>query len=65
MEILAKILALVPFVIAINAVLSGVKAGLDAVHDKLDPSGKISGVLASIIGVLQKAIDFASANGKH
>lgn len=66
MELITKAIALLPYLIAVNVVLSGV-AGM--VHGISEAFGKsdapIVKGLGNIAAILKKVIDFASANNPH
>ena len=65
MDILMKILSLLPWVVAINVGLSGISKALIMLKDKLPALGKIGDALAAVCSILQKIADLASANLPH
>lgn len=62
-----NIMIAVACVIAVNAILSGIKVALDAIKDltKSEADNKASAILGSILGFLGKIVDWLSANVQH
>lgn len=61
------LLAIIPLVMIINALLSGVSLTLEklVVAGQVKPDSKVVTTVAKIAGVLKTIVDFLSANRKH
>lgn len=62
-----NLMLIVASVIAVNALLSGLKVAVDAIKDltQSELDNKVSAFLGSFLGILGKIVDWASANVKH
>ena len=64
---LPMVMAVLPFILALNLLLSGVYKALDVIKDKTksEVDNKISAALHKVSDLLQKVLDMVGYNPKH
>ena len=66
MELFAKAMALIPYIVAVNVVLSAVGVALQGISDATGKGqSSVAAMISKITAGLKKVLDLLAANTKH